>query len=163
MTCAPIIYNNNCYPLPLKFTMTSFCPYEKKKKCCPKKKEKCESPCYSNYGCNSNPYANYLNLCAVPNNIPLFPSIYIFQLVEVSHNNYTFTISTLDLTPKVVAHGTAYQIGNMLFLTFLDDNNAIGNGVIEFENFNYCRQGIVKLQGCIRSILPLFYIVNPLN
>jgi len=205
--CSPIIYNNQCYPIPLKFTMTSYCPKELRT-CFPAKKKKscnypfpppgpvpcgnapicppnpcgnapicpppnpCANPCAKPCPnpCNnpcikpcSNPYQNYLNLCSAPNNW-MFPSIYIFQLTEVSANNYTFTISTVDSTPIVIAHGTAYQIGNILFLTFLDDNNNfIGSGVIEFKNFNYCRQGIVNLQGCIKGVLSQCYIVNPTN
>lgn len=177
----PIIYNNAIYELPSSLVMSSYNPNCDNK--CSNGCQKCNknlntyylNPCHTNFSnanpcntsqCNYNPfnvspcnfpYLNYTN-CN-----PYFFTIYSLQLTKISFNNYTFIITTIEQNPKQIASGTAYQIGNILFLTFLDNDILIGSGTIEFKNFNYCRQGIVTLQGCIKNIFPKCYIVNPSN
>jgi hypothetical protein len=140
----PIYYNSCYYNLPLSFIMTTY--FNCNLTNC--NLTNCNTPCANIQPCRDFPIA--------------FPCFYIFTLVPTKLLNFTFTITDVNNPTSIIANGTAVQIQNTLSITFLDSQNqCIGNGIIQFVDYNIERQGIFQIQGSISSILPQTYIVYP--
>lgn len=84
------------------------------------------------------------------------PCQYLLNLTLVENNQYTFVITSNsnNCTSKQVAQGNATLICNYLVLCFLDENEAsLGEGVIQFINYNFYRQGTLQTTGNISTNL----------
>jgi hypothetical protein len=121
----------------------------------------CATPCVSPYvNACATPYVSpYANACVNP--CAIYNGYFILTLTITTILNYTFTISCVNSPTTVIASGTASLVGNILNLTFTNDETTTGIGNINFLNYNVNRYGIFQTCGNITTTFPYIYSVYP--